>query len=222
MGSTPLSGAVSIVENSQKKIGEFEPKVTASINIRRTLDEAGAEANRQRIIRAAVTRLEAIRLELVTPQEVWETTAGFLMLTGQPFKLNVSATGEITVDAQVESDLAQLRQALNDSEDLALATTSPLYARDEQAAAMAAVADAMGLSPLTKNVIGLMAQKRRLFALGDVCDVYIAKMAERRGEVTAEVAVAAPLSEDFAERGSRRPPPSVGTDVPVRQACELA
>ena len=32
----------------------------------------------------------------------------------------------------------------------------------------------------------------------------------------------APLSETFAEQGSRRPPPSVGTDVPVRQAFTLA
>lgn len=95
----------------------------------------------------------------------------------------------------VEADLKAVRQALAESADLRTAVTSPLYGREELTAAMAAVATAMGLSPLTKNVIGLMAQKRRLFALGDVCDAYAARMAERRGEVTAEVKVAAPMTE---------------------------
>lgn len=97
---------------------------------------------------------------------------------------------------QVEADLKAVRQALHDSEDLRTAVSSPLYKRDELSAAMAAVAEAMGVSEITRNVIGLMAQKRRLFALGDVCDAYVARMAERRGELTAEVKVAAPLSDE--------------------------
>ena len=60
------------------------------------------------------------------------------------------------------------------SEDLRRAVTTPLYAREEQAAAMSKVAEAMGLSELTRNVVGLMGQKRRLFALGDVCEAYAA------------------------------------------------
>tara|TARA_R110000751_G_scaffold18392_1_gene55989 strand:- start:3665 stop:4225 length:561 start_codon:yes stop_codon:yes gene_type:complete len=97
---------------------------------------------------------------------------------------------------QVESDLKAVRQALNDSAELRTAVGSPIYKRDELSAAMAAVAEAMGLSEITRNVIGLMAQKRRLFALGDVCDAYVARMAERRGELTADVKVAAPLSDE--------------------------
>jgi F-type H+-transporting ATPase subunit delta len=114
---------------------------------------------------------------------------------------------------QVESDLKTVRQALNESEDLRRAIASPLYAREAQAAAMSKVAEAMGLSALTKNVIGLMGQKRRLFALGDVCDAFAAMMAERRGEVTAEVASAAPLTDEQRASLSEALKAAVGRDV---------
>lgn len=114
---------------------------------------------------------------------------------------------------QVEQDLAAVKQALNESADLRMAVSSPLYARDEQAAAMAAVADAMQVSPLTKNVIGLMAQKRRLFALSGVCDAYAQMMADRRGEITAEVKAAQPLSDEQRSALSDALKSAFGRDV---------
>jgi F-type H+-transporting ATPase subunit delta len=60
---------------------------------------------------------------------------------------------------------------------------------------MAAVTEAMGLSALVGNVVGLMATKRRLFVLGDVIDIFAKLMAEHRGEVTAEVTAARALSD---------------------------
>ncbi len=61
--------------------------------------------------------------------------------------------------------------------------------------AMASVAEAMGLSALVRNVVGLMATKRRLFVLGDVIDIFAQLMAEHRGEVTADVTAARALSD---------------------------
>ncbi len=96
---------------------------------------------------------------------------------------------------QTERDMASLGEALEASGDLRALISSPIYSRDEQNRAMAAVAGAMGLSPLVTNLVGLMASKRRLFVLGEVIDIFARLMAEHRGEVTAEVTAARALSD---------------------------
>ena len=97
--------------------------------------------------------------------------------------------------AQTEKDLAALGQALEASDDLRALIYTPVYTRDDQSRAMAAVAEAMGLSPLVRNVVGLMASKRRLFALDEVIERFAKLMAEHRGEVTADVTAARELSD---------------------------
>jgi F-type H+-transporting ATPase subunit delta len=95
-------------------------------------------------------------------------------------------------DLASESDaLAQTEQ---DMEVRALIST-PIYTRDEQGRAMASVAEAIGLSAMVKNVVGLMASKGRLFILGEVIRIFALLMAEHRGEVTADVTAARALSE---------------------------
>jgi F-type H+-transporting ATPase subunit delta len=96
---------------------------------------------------------------------------------------------------QTETDMEALGQALAASDDLRGLIASPIYTRDQQSRAMAAVAEAMGLSALVRNLIGLMASKRRLFVLGDLIRIFAALLAEHRGEVTAEVTAARALSE---------------------------
>ena len=60
---------------------------------------------------------------------------------------------------------------------------------------MAALAAKMGLSPLVSNTLALMANKRRLFVLPQLVANLRARIADAKGEVTAEVVSAAPLSE---------------------------
>jgi F-type H+-transporting ATPase subunit delta len=121
---------------------------------------------------------------------------------------------------QVEADLAQIKQALNESEDLRLAVKSPLYSREAQARAVTAVAEAMGVSQLTRNVVGLMGQKRRLFALAAVCDAFAAMMAERRGEITAEVTAAAPLSDEQRASLKEALKAAMGRDVNLDESVD--
>lgn len=94
----------------------------------------------------------------------------------------------------IEGHMAQLSAALAASADLRAAVSSPLYGRDEQAAAMSALCKAMGIGAPTSNLIGLMAAKRRLFALGDVIKGFDALLARHRGIVPAEVRSARPLT----------------------------
>jgi F-type H+-transporting ATPase subunit delta len=95
----------------------------------------------------------------------------------------------------VAGDLRELRAMLRDSPDLARLIRSPVLSREEQGKAVAAVADAAGLSRLTADFLGVVARNRRLFAVPQIIEAFLAKLAGRRGEVTAEVTAAQPLTD---------------------------
>lgn len=100
-----------------------------------------------------------------------------------------------TVSA-VESDLEQLAAALAASPELRDVTTNPELSRKAQGAAIAAVADYLGLSGLTGNFLGVLAANRRLGALGNIIRAFQAIAAAQRGEVTADVTSAHALNEE--------------------------
>lgn len=95
---------------------------------------------------------------------------------------------------QVADDLRGLKALLEESEDLRRLVRSPLFSRDQQAAAVAAVADRLGVSDMTRKFVLVVAQNRRLFALDSMIDGYLAELARRRGEVQAHVTAARALS----------------------------
>ena len=95
----------------------------------------------------------------------------------------------------VAGDLARLIAAIEESTDLQRVLRSPVLDRNEQGKALAAILQAMEVSELTRNFVGLIAQNRRLFALTDMIDGFLAELARRRGEITAEVTAAKTLSD---------------------------
>lgn len=95
----------------------------------------------------------------------------------------------------VESDLERLAAALGESRDLQAVTTSPQLSRKAQGSAIAAVASHLGLSDLTAKFLGVLAANRRLGALGSMIRAFQAIAAAHRGEVSAEIASAHPLSD---------------------------
>ena len=96
---------------------------------------------------------------------------------------------------EVASNLRQLREMLAASVDLSRLVKSPILTRGEQGKAISAVAAHADFSPLVRNFLAVVAKNRRLFAVPAMIKAYLAKLAERRGEVTAEVIAAQPLSE---------------------------
>jgi len=96
---------------------------------------------------------------------------------------------------EVAADLTQLRTMLRESGDLLRLVRSPVLSRHEQAQAIEALAERAALSQLTRDFLAVVARNRRLFAVPAMIEAYLAKLAERRGEVTAEVTAAQPLSE---------------------------
>ena len=95
----------------------------------------------------------------------------------------------------VAGDLRELRTMLHESPDLGRLLRSPVLSREEQGKAIEALAERAGLSRLTRHFLGVVAGNRRLFAVPAMIEAYLNQLAERRGEVTAEVTTAQPLSE---------------------------
>jgi F-type H+-transporting ATPase subunit delta len=96
---------------------------------------------------------------------------------------------------EAAGDLRELRAMLKESGDLTRLLRSPVLSREEQAQAVGAIAERAGLSALTRDFLAVVARNRRLFAVPAMIEAYLAKLAERRGEITAEVTVAQPLNE---------------------------
>jgi F-type H+-transporting ATPase subunit delta len=96
----------------------------------------------------------------------------------------------------VGASLATLKQALAESQDLKALATSPLVGRDDAVIAISAAAGAMQLDPLTARFLAVLAQNRRLSQLGAVIRAFNLLAARHRGEITAEVTSAHPLTDD--------------------------
>ncbi len=96
---------------------------------------------------------------------------------------------------QVAEELKALKAAISESEDLRRFIRSPLYDRDAQSKAMAAILDKAGAGDLARRFVLVVAHNRRLFALPRMIDAFLAELAHRRGEVTAQVTAARELSD---------------------------
>jgi F-type H+-transporting ATPase subunit delta len=115
----------------------------------------------------------------------------------------------------VASDLAALRGLIRDSGDLRRLIRSPVVTRDVQRKAVVALAERAGFQPITRNFLGLLAQNRRLFALPQMADSFLERLAQRRGEVTAQIVAAQELTEKQREALNERLRRWVGGKVAV-------
>ncbi|WP_265500500.1 F0F1 ATP synthase subunit delta [Paracoccus beibuensis] len=95
---------------------------------------------------------------------------------------------------------ADLDSALKDSADLRDLIASPIYSRDQQSRAIAALAAKMNLSPVLSNTLQLMAKNRRLFVLPQLTARLADLIAVERGEVTVDVTSAIALTDAQQER----------------------
>jgi len=94
----------------------------------------------------------------------------------------------------VEADLKALKAMREESADLRKALASPAFTAEDKGKALAGVADAAGLSPLTRKFLGLLAANGRASALPAAIAAFERLAAAHRGAVAAEVVTALPLS----------------------------
>jgi F-type H+-transporting ATPase subunit delta len=84
---------------------------------------------------------------------------------------------------------------LDGNEDLDRLVRSPIFTAEEQVSALDAVLKKAKIDGLAANFLKLVAAKRRLFAVRGMIAGYRALVADELGVVSAEVTVAAPLSD---------------------------
>lgn len=94
----------------------------------------------------------------------------------------------------VEADLGRFEALLSESDDLSRMIKSPVFSAEEQFKSVAAIADKAGITGLVGNFLRVVAQNRRLFAVPAMIKAYRAIAADARGEVSAEVTSAHPLT----------------------------
>lgn len=120
----------------------------------------------------------------------------------------------------LEANLDAIETALAESDDFRDLITSPIYTRSEQGAAMAQISGKMGLSATLTNTLGLMASKRRLFAVPQLVAALRGLIADDKGEVTAEVTSAKSLTATQSKKLAATLKDTVGKDVKINATVD--
>ncbi|MCF8467448.1 MAG: F0F1 ATP synthase subunit delta [Sneathiella sp.] len=113
----------------------------------------------------------------------------------------------------VAADLAVIKSMMQESADLARLVRSPIISRNDQAKAMTAVLEKMGVGDLVRRFIGTVAHNRRLAALSDMIAAFGKLLAAERGEVVAKVTSAKKLSDSQIEAVSAALKSAIGSNV---------
>ena len=104
------------------------------------------------------------------------------------------ARDEKSIDA-VKTDLDRFDALLGESADLNRLVRSPVFSADAQSRALGAVLDRAGITGISANFLKVLTANRRLFAVSDVIRAFRALVARFKGEASADITVAEPLSE---------------------------
>ena len=94
----------------------------------------------------------------------------------------------------VKTDLAKFDKLVSEVADLDRLVRSPVFTAEEQTRALGGVLDKAGIGGLAAKFLKLVASNRRLFAARDMTRAFNGLVAKHKGEVTAQVTVAEPLS----------------------------
>jgi F-type H+-transporting ATPase subunit delta len=120
----------------------------------------------------------------------------------------------------LEEDLDVLAETLESNAEFGDLISSPVYSRDDQAKAVAAIAKKMNLSALVTNLLGLMAGKRRLFVLPALIASVKEMIADEKGEISAEITAAKSLTKAQSDKLAKALKASVGKDVKINVAVD--
>jgi F-type H+-transporting ATPase subunit delta len=96
---------------------------------------------------------------------------------------------------KVRSDLDRFSEMIAGSSDLNRLVRSPVFGAEEQARALDPVLKHAKIDGISANFIKLVASNRRLFAIPLIIKAFRSLVARHKGEVSASVTVAEPLSD---------------------------
>jgi len=104
---------------------------------------------------------------------------------------------ESKLTSKVENDLNSFSSLLNESSDLSKVLSSPTVSKKEQSAFIIRLMKSMKANDLTIKFFALVTKNGRISIINEIIVSYLQKLAEIRGELTAEVTSAHPLANDI-------------------------
>jgi F-type H+-transporting ATPase subunit delta len=122
----------------------------------------------------------------------------------------------------VEASLVNFQTLLDESEDLRRLVRSPVISAAEQTKALGAILDKAQIAGLGGNFLRLIARNRRLFAAPDMIKSFRALAAKARGEVSADVTSALPLTDSQISALKDTLRASAGKDVVINAKVDPA
>ena len=87
---------------------------------------------------------------------------------------------------EVSTDVTDLGNMIDQSNDLNRLLRSPVIASEDQGKGMATLMDKAGATEMTTNFVAVVAQNRRLFALRDMVRDFRTMLSAHKGELVAE------------------------------------
>jgi F-type H+-transporting ATPase subunit delta len=122
--------------------------------------------------------------------------------------------------AKVEASMATLQSALAESAEFSALTNNVGVPRAAAKAAVAGVAKSLKLDTLSANLLGVLAENRRLAETGAVARAFAALSANHRGQVTANVVSANALSAAQHKTLAAKLKERVGSDVTINSTVD--
>jgi F-type H+-transporting ATPase subunit delta len=119
--------------------------------------------------------------------------------------------------AQVETGLSDISRLIGESDDFSRYLRSPVISGDVKASALDAILSKAKVNPLVANFLRLVARNGRLFALDAIIAVFRELAAAARGEATADVTSAAPLTDAQAKSLAETLKAKLGKTVTLNQ-----
>lgn len=114
-----------------------------------------------------------------------------------------------------EQSLIRVRDAAAQSPEFRRLVNSPLVSRAEARRAVLAVAPSLGVDQTTANFLGVLAENRRLGQLPAIVRAFRLLASRHRGETTAEVTSAHPLTPDQVDALKQQLRTRMGREVNV-------
>jgi len=124
--------------------------------------------------------------------------------------------------ASVETSLSDVSRLIGESADFARFLRSPVITADDKAGALDALLAKSATNPLVSNFLRLIAKNGRLFALDAIIVGFRELAAQARGEVTAEVTSATPLTHDQVSALAETLKSRIGKTVTLNQFVDAS
>ncbi|HEV7291290.1 MAG TPA: F0F1 ATP synthase subunit delta [Devosia sp.] len=119
--------------------------------------------------------------------------------------------------AQVETSLSDVSRLIGESADFSSFLRSPVISTDEKADALNVILSRTSTNGLVANFLRLIARNGRLFALDAIISEFREIAAKARGEMTADVTSATPLTAEQVAALSDTLKARVGKTVTLNQ-----